>query len=549
MKNAIDWIKTNPIVTAAALVSALSIVVIVYFYFVSAPAFSAEKSDVLKDVNQKQKSLIGIPVPLPNEDPNAPPDIHSVVVNQTVINDVSKIYREIQTQYEGILVNAKSKNNKNHIQFLLGRGEIWPDKSPAQFFDLYVRAASDYKDHFKAVFDKDDSTNNWNMPHMIASSPPTQDELEQLLAQSAFDYISSVGAQSASDLSQNQANLLYAEQRMVLMNALNNRARSIHIYAQLPPEEDPFAPVEPETGDAAPVRPGIAAPFGSGGAVARPTTGKAPAEYPFHIEPWAFSDQPPAPDQLWEGQVQLWILRDVMSTITRFNRVGQNVKALGPDGSIREEPASVINSPIKRLLKLQTLSGYVGLHNTGAALSSGDDAQFGTDAFPGRTGGGTDFGDSPLGGVPGDTTAKPSIYPTPPTDLIEVLKPKPATEDAAEHFGITPTGRVSNSVFDVRHTKLVIDIEAARIPAFIEALHDTNFMTVVKAEITDLDEYELLREGYVYGHADVARAEFIIESLWFRNWTADFMPKIVKEKLLIILPEITDPLADPNEPF
>jgi hypothetical protein len=544
MKNAIDWIKSNPIVAAAALVSALGIVVIGYFYFVSAPAFSAEKTDLLKKEKQKLDALIGIDVPLPNEDPNAPPDIYSIVVNQTVINNVSEIYRKIQTQYEEILVNSKNKNNEEHIQFLLGRGEIWPDKNPQTNFALYVQAASDYKAHFKAVFDKDSSTNNWNLPHMVASSPPTQAELEMLLAQSAFDYISSVGAQSASDLSQSQANQLYAEQRMVLMNALNNRARSIHIYAQLPPEEDRFAPVEPESGEGATPRPGLGVPFGSGGGATTQGSSSLPTEYPFYIEPWADSDQPPTPDQLWEGQNHLWILRDIMSTITRFNRVGQNdVEAIAPDGTPRKEPASVVNSPIKRLGKLHTLSGYVGLHNTGAALGGEDDAEFASSSF---TSGSSDFGNSSPGDVfPGDTAEiVPSIYPSPPLELA----PKDPTIDAPEHFGITPTGRVSNSVFDVRHTQLIIDIEAARLPAFIEALHDTNFMTVVKAKITDLDEYELLREGYVYGHSDVVQAELIVESLWFRNWTKELMPKIVQEKLLIILPEVNtfeDPLDEP----
>jgi hypothetical protein len=75
-------------------------------------------------------------------------------------------------------------------------------------------------------------------------------------------------------------------------------------------------------------------------------------------------------------------------------------------------------------------------------------------------------------------------------------------------------------------------------------------MTVVKAEVTDLDEYELLQEGFVYGHGDVVRAKLIIESLWFRNWTEDLMPKIVKEKLLIIQPEGALTGQDPyGEPF
>lgn len=546
MKNAIDWIKTNPIVTACAVVSLLSLLVIGYFYVVVAPKASAEKSEILKVQQQRQRALQNVYVPVPNEDPNAPADDYNVVINQVVINEIGGIYRKIQTQYDEILGNAKTKNSQNHAQVLLGGSSIWPDANPTQFFDLYVRAASDYKDHFKAVFDARNA-NNWNMPSMVASSPPTQAELEQILAQSAYDYISSVGAQAASDLSQAQADQLYAEQRMKLMEALNERARSIHLYAKLPAEEDLFAPKEIDTDSPRPAaaRPGNL--FGGGAPVGGQAKEDAPG-YPFHIADWAFSEQPPRPDQLWEGQVQLWILRDIMWTIHQVNRVGRNdIKAMGPDGVIREEPASVVNSPIKRLLDLKTLHGYVGMHNTGAAI--GDTL---SDAAFGPSGGGAIANPSPGAGFGGNNanTAQPSIYPAPPTELIEILKPKEVTARATEHFGITPTGRVSNSVFDVRHTMLTIDIEAGKLPAFIEALNKTNFMTVVKSEITDLDEYALLREGYVYGHADVVRAELIIESLWFRNWTEALMPKIVKEKLLIILPE-PDPAAQQfgQEPF
>jgi hypothetical protein len=543
MKNAIEWIKSNPVVTAAGFVSLIGLVVIVYFYFIAAPAYSAEKSEMLKEKKQTQDRLTNIPVPLPNEDPNSPPDTYRVVVNQKVISDVDSIYRTIQSQYDDILINAEQKNSENHVPFLLGGGNIWPDASPTQFFDLYVRAASDYKDHFKAVFDAQ-NPNNWNMPRMIASSPPTQAELELLLARSAFDYISSVGAQSVNDLSQNQANQLFAEQRMKLMEALNRRARNIHIYASLPPEEDPYAPEEPAAGEDGTPAPAIGGfgEFGGAPGVGGVSSQQGESDYPFRIQSWAFADQPPTPDQLWEGQNQLWILRDIMGTIHKFNRVGKQVKAIGPDGSIQDEWASVVNSPIKRLLKLETVPGYVGLHTTGAATGGEEEGEFGFDAVasPGFI--------EPLPATPGVTgqpgTETPSIYPTPPT----ALAPKEATENAPEHFGITPTGRVSNSVFDVRHTLLTIDIEAARLPAFMEALQQTNFMTVIKAKVTNLDEYELLREGYVYGYEDVVRAELVIESLWFRNWTEELMPKIVKEKLLIILPE-ADQFGTGQDPF
>ena len=542
MKNLIDWIKSNPIVTACAVVALLGIVVIAYFYVVSAPQYGVTKSDILKQPIQRQKALRDVPVRMPNQDPNAPADIYPVVINQVVINDVGSIYRKIQTQYEEILGTAKTKNSQNHIQVLLGGSSIWPDADRNQFFDIYVEAKEEYKNHFKALFDKEGRGNKWNMPRMVASSPPTAAELELILAQSAYDYISSVGAQSTADLSQSQADQLYAEQRMMLMQALNDRARSIHLYATLPPEEDPFAPKDTDAKPGAPAtapQPGF--PFGGAGAGAGKSKDSLTG-YPFRIADWAFSDQPPTPDQLWEGQVQLWIMRDMTWTINNVNRVGRNdIKAMGPDGVIRDEPASVVNSPIKRLLSLKTLHGYVGLHNTGAAL--GDET---TGVDIGAAGSGGFIGGGPaVGGAvgqPGSTT--PSIYPTPPVELA----PAEATNRAVEHFGITPTGRVSNSVFDVRHTQLTIDIEAGKLPAFIEALNQTNFMTVVKASVTDLDEYALLREGYVYGHNDVVRANLIVESLWFRNWTEPLMPEIVKKKLLIILPE-GDPSDQSGQPF
>ncbi len=525
MKNLIEMIKSNPLVTASAIVAALGLVLLGYFYVVAAPNYSEAKSELLKEQKQRQDLLMNVSVPLPNKDPNAPADMEPVVINQVVIKDLGEIYTTIQQHYEDILAIAKDKNAQNHLGVLLGGNAIWPDANTTQFFSLYVRAASDYTDHFKALFDVQ-SSNNWNMPVFSAGSPPTRAELEMILARSAFEFISSVGAQSASDLSQSQAEQLFAEQRMTLMNALNDRARRINLYVSLPPDQDRFAPADltdkPADGGPAPGQ-GFAVGGLPGGAS---KTNNATAQYPFVIAPWAFSDQPPAPDQLWEGQVQLWIMRDIMIAISRMNNVGGTVKTLGPDGSIRDEDANAVNSPIKRLLELKTLPGYVGLHNTGAALG-------GVESNPAFGGGPTTntFNNSGAAtALPGSTT--PSIYPTPPAQLA----PKQATDRAVEHFGITPTGRVSNGIFDVRHTQLVIDIEADKVPAFIESLRKVNFLTVVKAEITDLDEYELLEEGYVYGHRDVVRAKLVIESLWFRNWTQDLMPKLVKEKLLIIQP-------------
>lgn len=198
MKNFLDMIKSNPLVAASAIVSLLGFVVIGYFFAVSAPAVSKKNSDTLSEQQKRQKALIDVPVPMPDADPNSPADMVPVVINQAVIKTVGDIYSRIQQDYEDILVVVQDKNARSHNGVLLGGGNIWPDASPTQFFDLYVRAASDYKAHFKALFHMQPNgqpvNNAWNMPVLSAGSPPTPEELQQILAKSAFEYISSVGA-------------------------------------------------------------------------------------------------------------------------------------------------------------------------------------------------------------------------------------------------------------------------------------------------------------------------------------------------------------------
>lgn len=532
MKNAIDWIKNNPISVAAAAVALIGFIVFAYFYVMAAPAYRAEKTDVLKEPRQKQKSLTGVPVPLPNEDPNAEPDIYNVVVNQKVISDVKDIYSKIKTQYEFILDASNEKNSSQHLRsdtsnrsVLLAEGAIWPDSLT---FDLGERAKADYLQHFEALFTfgKDEG---WNMPSMVASRPPVAAEIDLVLKQTAFNFVNSIGLTSSGALSKEQAEQLYAEQRIVLMQMLTNRARQIHLYVDLPRKQDIYAPDE----SALEIQNNPTSDF----EIAAPTTGAGedprkayPKGYPFPLASWAFEGEQPTPDEVWEGQVQLWITRDIMQAIHNMNRVGQRIQTTDADGNASVEYASVINSPIKRLLQLQPITGYVGMHTAGGVTEPNviDPAQKGVKlGFGGES-------IQPTSSSSSSANATTSIYPDPPSELA----PLAPTKKATENFGISPTGRISNSVFDVRHTRLIIDIEWEALPEFMEELRKINFMTVVKTNFVDVDEYKILREGgYVYGSADVVRAELVIESLFFRNWTEKLMPKAVKKKLLIIQPD------------
>src|SRR5690606_17877022 len=94
-----------------------------------------------------------------------------------------------------------------------------------------------------------------------------------------------------------------------------------------------------------------------------------------------------------------------------------------------------------------------------------------------------------------------------------------------------------NTLYDVRHVWLTVDVDYQRLPELFDSLARVNFMTVLKMKIEDVDEYEMWRGGFVYGTSDVQRVTMLIETLWLRDWTLELMPDRVKERLGIAKPE------------
>lgn len=95
------------------------------------------------------------------------------------------------------------------------------------------------------------------------------------------------------------------------------------------------------------------------------------------------------------------------------------------------------------------------------------------------------------------------------------------------------TGRVSNPEFDVVRARLTLVVDAAALPRLFEALADTNLMTVTDLDVSDVDIWSDLRQGYYYGNNRVLRANLEIETVWLREWTVPLMPDEVKQALHI----------------
>jgi hypothetical protein len=196
-------------------------------------------------------------------------------------------------------------------------------------------------------------------------------------------------------------------------------------------------------------------------------------DFPFQVMGWSTQGTPANDLQLWEGQMQLWIQQDMARVIALTNSVSQ-------------QDTNVTKSPIKKLNRMEVKPGYIGL---------------GGRAMP------TDSGAAASGG--GE------------------LKLNPAEDD----FSLSPTGRRSNELYDVRHAKLDVVVDIVRLPEFFDNMVQVNYLTVLNMDVTDEDEYDALKRNYYYGDGDCVRIVLDIESIWLRDWTSKLMPAQVKADL------------------
>ncbi len=98
-------------------------------------------------------------------------------------------------------------------------------------------------------------------------------------------------------------------------------------------------------------------------------------------------------------------------------------------------------------------------------------------------------------------------------------------------YGVSFTGRTDNPLYDVRDVRLEIVVDSAKIPEIFDALARQNFMTVINARIDAQDLFAAIRDGYFYGTAPVSLLTLDIETIWLREWTAQFMPTGLKQAL------------------
>jgi hypothetical protein len=205
---------------------------------------------------------------------------------------------------------------------------------------------------------------------------------------------------------------------------------------------------------------------------------------------------------LFDLQWQYWIAADVLRAFEAANGGTEN---------------SVLKNPVKRLVSLRVLP----MEAVSAAPAAGEASTMGGAEVPAEGAAtGTEGEAAPADG--GSAPAPAATLGPPAIDN---------TVEAARDFAKRFTGRVSNGVYDVRLAEVTFVAETSKLPLVFAKLADENFMTITNVRIAPADAFAAARSGFVYGIEPVSEVTATIETVWFREWTAEFMPAVLRTAL------------------
>lgn len=202
---------------------------------------------------------------------------------------------------------------------------------------------------------------------------------------------------------------------------------------------------------------------------------------------------------VWQWDV--WVMQDIIEAV----RVTNTDPLTGP--------ASVPDAVVKRIDELRVQGLEI---EAGASADAGFDDGFGRDF-----GRGNDFGATPTaGGAGGDWAA-------------------------------TFTGRAATPPegATVRMARLIVVADSQRLPTLLRTINASDLMTVTAVQLSEIDPWLELQQGYSFGPAHVVRAEIDIETVWLHDWIGPVMPEPVRTTLGVVLPEPEQPEGADDEGF
>ncbi|WP_432799769.1 hypothetical protein [Poriferisphaera sp. WC338] len=444
MKNFLSWTKTNPIAVLSICIVVVSFGVF-YFFAVRGGAQVREEADKWNKHYKEVQGYMRASVDVPDHDQHNPPvTVSGITVNQKVIDDMKDIYEKLGGRYDALFSEVVAHNQAGHRVLIDG---VFDENAT---FDAPYKFRDEYKNSFIRMLQPYDSI--WGIPQINAGMPPTMEEIGVALAEAEDNYIESMRVtrgMNAQPTPEDEEKILQSK-RERLLEIIQNQALNINVYAD---------------------------------------TEFTSQAFPFQVGKWSLESEKPELHDLFEGQVELWVQQDIVDAIARANKI---VTEDDNGELIANDTSSVLTAPVKRLISISVVPGYVGIQTQGV-VGSGSSSR---------------------------TSSNSGGYSPP----MEMMNKEAGNGPLGENFYCGPTGRKSNVIYDVRQAVLTAIVDYERLPELFEAINEVNFMTVVDCKVEQVDEYEALAEGYMYGSNDCVQVEMVIESLWMRQWTEPLMP-------------------------
>lgn len=198
--------------------------------------------------------------------------------------------------------------------------------------------------------------------------------------------------------------------------------------------------------------------------------------------------QPPEPSVIYWAQAALWAQEDLFRAVADINN----------------SATDVTQSPIKYLISARVPLTFIGI----------------------------------TAGPSSDPNAPPS---TPSADPNVPLQPKYTAAPTG-----SPTGRVSNGVYDVLHIDVSMIVEAEKLPMVLNQLGRGRLLNVVQVRsVLPQDVKAFENFGMELGTKPVVRVDMVLENLLLRKWTVQYMPRAIKMMLGVPLEGAPDPAAAP----
>ena len=417
MSGVVNWIKSNLLIVICVSVSVMSLVSLLVWPTASSGENLVETIKKKSGPMPKRlKGYLSSPIEIPPAELDDTPLTISWPISQAIIDRLQKIFKEREAEYQRFAemiinrnnpyVDDKAQTQRKHTTYAPG---VLPRVTTD---DRLFTAKTQY---LKAVDELLASLN--------AATPPDQQAIEKLLKKTDIDWRAENNVPQGQELGVALQNQLNRELARAQMRLYRENAAGHGVYANK----------------------GLIKKMG-----------------------WAQEEGLKAsPLQVFKGQLQLWILRDVIDAILLANT---------PEGA--KEP-NLLTGPVKNLEVLAVEKTFLGIAQ--------DDLGRGADLY------------------------KQDVLPN--------------------RFDLNPTGRISNNLYDVHtaYVKAVVDLN--QLPKLINSFRQINFMTVTSVQTVPADPFRDFAKGYYYGvNQHIAVVHLKIETIWFRKWVAGHESKQAAEE-------------------